>query len=47
MPVMLYAINGGGHVIPQPYSPYGPGQTRDLNAPVAIWNFFSKVPISE
>ena len=26
---------------------FGDGQTQDLDAPVAIWDFFSKVPIRE
>jgi polyhydroxybutyrate depolymerase len=47
LPVMLYAINGGGHVIPQRYFRFGSGQTEDLDAPVAIWDFFSKVPMRE
>lgn len=46
-PVMLYAVNGGGHVVPQRFFDFGGGQTRDLDAPVAIWDFFSKVPIRE
>jgi len=46
-PVMLYAVNGGGHVVPQRYFQFGSGQTQDLDAPAAIWDFFSKVPIRE
>jgi polyhydroxybutyrate depolymerase len=46
-PVMLYAVNGGGHVVPNRVFDFGGGQTRDLDAPVAIWDFFSKVPIRE
>jgi polyhydroxybutyrate depolymerase len=46
-PVMLYAVNGGGHVVPQRVFQFGSGQTQDLDAPVAIWDFFSKVPIRE
>ena len=46
-PVMLYAVNGGGHVVPQRFFNFGGGQTQDLDAPVAIWDFFSKVPIRE
>jgi len=46
-PVMLYAVNGGGHVVPQRFFQFGGGQTQDLDAPVAIWDFFSKVPIRE
>ena len=46
-PVMLYAVNGGGHVVPNRYFDFGGGQTQDLDAPVAIWDFFSKVPIRE
>jgi polyhydroxybutyrate depolymerase len=45
--VVLYAIHGGGHVVPQPYFEY-PGilgrQTGDIDAPAAIWDFFSKLP---
>jgi poly(3-hydroxybutyrate) depolymerase len=44
---MLYAVNGGGHVVPQRFFNFGGGQTQDLDAPVAIWDFFSKVPIRE
>jgi polyhydroxybutyrate depolymerase len=43
--VVLYAIHGGGHVVPQPYWHFprnvGP-QTEDLDAPSAIWDFFMK-----
>jgi polyhydroxybutyrate depolymerase len=46
-PVMLYAVNGGGHVVPNRFFRFGSGQTQDLDAPVAIWDFFSKVPIRE
>ncbi len=46
-PVMLYAVNGGGHVVPQRFFDFGGGQTQDLDAPVAIWDFFSKVPVRE
>lgn len=44
-PVVLYSVNGGGHVVPQRFFNFGGGQTQDLDAPVAIWDFFSKVPI--
>lgn len=44
--VVLYAIHGGGHVVPQPYFRY-PNvvgrMTSDLNAPEVIWNFFASV----
>ena len=46
-PVVLYAVNGGGHVVPQRALQDWGGlgrQTRDLDAPVAIWDFFSKLP---
>ena len=46
-PVMLYAVHGGGHVVPNRNFNFGDGQTRDLDAPVVIWDFFSKVPIRE
>ena len=46
-PVVLYTVHGGGHVVPQPYYRY-PSivgvMTEDLDAPAAIWDFFSKVP---
>jgi len=49
-PVVLYTIHGGGHVVPQPFYRYprvvGP-MTGDLNAPEAIWEFFSKLPPRE
>src|SRR5258706_5232714 len=43
--VVMYAVHGGGHVIPQPYIefPQSLGRTNgDLDAPKAIWDFFSK-----
>jgi polyhydroxybutyrate depolymerase len=46
-PVVLYTIHGGGHVVPQPYFrfPVVVGrQTKDLDAPLAIWDFFSHLP---
>jgi polyhydroxybutyrate depolymerase len=46
-PVILYAIHGGGHVVPQPYYRYPVNlgrQTKDLDAPTAIWEFFSGLP---
>jgi polyhydroxybutyrate depolymerase len=46
-PVMLYSVNGGGHVVPNRIFEFGSGQTKDLDAPVAIWDFFSKVPVRE
>ena len=46
-PVTLYAVNGGGHVVPNRSFDFGGGQTRDLDAPVVIWDFFSKVPIRQ
>ena len=45
--VLLYTINGGGHVVPQPYFRFPSQlglQTQDLDAPSAIWEFFSKLP---
>ena len=46
-PVVMYAIHGGGHVVPQPNFQY-PGilgrQTSDMDAPVLIWDFFAKLP---
>jgi polyhydroxybutyrate depolymerase len=43
--VVLYAIHGGGHVVPQPYYRFPNvvgAQTKDLDAPAAIWDFFMK-----
>jgi polyhydroxybutyrate depolymerase len=43
--VVLYTIHSGGHVIPQPvwHYPRSVGaQTKDLDAPAAIWDFFMK-----
>jgi polyhydroxybutyrate depolymerase len=45
--VVLYAVHGGGHVVPTraPQDWGGLGrETGDLDAPVAIWDFFSKLP---
>ncbi len=46
-PVVLYTIHNGGHVVPQPYYRY-PNivgrQTKDLDAPAAIWDFFAGLP---
>ena len=46
-PVLLYSIINGGHLVPTPYFHY-PNivgrQTEDMDAPVAIWDFFSKLP---
>jgi polyhydroxybutyrate depolymerase len=49
-PVILYTINGGGHVVPQRYYRYPPvvgHMTQDLDAPEVIWEFFSKLPARE
>jgi len=40
--VVLYAVHGGGHIVPQRYFQFGEGQTQDLDAPPVIWEFFSK-----
>ena len=43
--VVLYRINGGGHLVPQPYYRYPRvvgTMTEDLDAPAAIWEFFMK-----
>jgi polyhydroxybutyrate depolymerase len=40
--VVLYAVHGGGHLVPNRYFRFGAGQTQDLDAPAAIWDFFSK-----
>jgi polyhydroxybutyrate depolymerase len=43
--VVLYAVHGGGHVIPQKKMQFWGSlgrQTEDLDAPAAIWEFFSK-----
>ena len=45
--VVLYAVHGGGHVVPtrMPKDWGGLGrETGDLDAPAAIWDFFSKLP---
>ena len=45
--VLVYTINGGGHVVPQPYFrfPASVGaMTQDLDAPSVIWEFFAKLP---
>jgi polyhydroxybutyrate depolymerase len=45
--VVLYVVHGGGHVVPtrSPQNWGGLGrETRDLDAPVAIWDFFAKLP---
>jgi polyhydroxybutyrate depolymerase len=42
--VAFYRIGGGGHVVPQPvyrWPRFLGRQTEDLNAPVAIWDFFA------
>ncbi len=41
---VLYTVHGGGHVVPQPYYRFPSivgRQTKDLDAPVVIWEFFS------
>lgn len=46
-PVVMYAVHEGGHVVPNPDFQYPDGlgrQTKDLDAPAAIWDFFSKLP---
>ena len=46
-PVVMYAIHDGGHVVPNPNFQYPESlgkQTKDLDAPAAIWEFFSKLP---
>lgn len=40
--VVLYAVHGGGHLVPNRYFQFGEGQTQDLDAPAVIWDFFSK-----
>lgn len=45
--VVLYTIHAGGHVVPQPYFHYPSTvgrQTKDLDAPAAIWAFFAALP---
>jgi polyhydroxybutyrate depolymerase len=45
--VVMYAVHGGGHVVPtrSPQDWGGLGrETGDLDAPVAIWDFFAKLP---
>ncbi|MEK7722769.1 MAG: alpha/beta fold hydrolase [Acidobacteriota bacterium] len=44
--VVLYTIEGGGHVVPQPTyenSRMLGKTTKSLNAPAEIWNFFSTI----
>ena len=45
--VLMYAVHGGGHVVPtrthQDWGGLG-RETGDLDAPVVIWDFFSKLP---
>jgi polyhydroxybutyrate depolymerase len=45
--VVLYAVHGGGHVVPtrmpKEWGSLG-RETADLDAPAAIWEFFSKLP---
>jgi polyhydroxybutyrate depolymerase len=46
-PVVMYEIHDGGHVVPNPNYEYPAvlgRQTKDLDAPAAIWDFFSKLP---
>jgi polyhydroxybutyrate depolymerase len=46
-PVILYAIVNGGHVVPQKnfrYPRIVGRQTKDMDAPEAIWDFFSRLP---
>lgn len=45
--VVLYTIHSGGHVVPQPWFRYPSNvgrQTKDLDAPAAIWAFFAALP---
>lgn len=45
-PVIVFVVNGGGHVVPNPHFPAMPvlGKvTRDIDAPQAIWGFFDSV----
>jgi polyhydroxybutyrate depolymerase len=45
--VVLYTIHAGGHVVPQPWFRYPSNvgrQTKDLDAPAAIWAFFAALP---
>lgn len=49
-PVVMYEVYDGGHVVPNPNYQYASvlgRQTKDLDAPVAIWDFFSKLPPRE
>lgn len=46
-PVVMYQVNLGGHVVPNPNYQYPEvlgRQTKDLDAPAAIWDFFSNLP---
>ncbi|HXI99858.1 MAG TPA: alpha/beta fold hydrolase [Micropepsaceae bacterium] len=43
--VVLYTVHGGGHVVPQPYYRFPNivgAQTKDLDAPTVIWDFFMR-----
>ena len=43
--VVLITVHGGGHNVPQPYFRWpsiNGAQTKDLDAPPAIWEFFAK-----
>ena len=48
LPVIMYVIHDGGHVVPNPNYRYPEilgRQTRDLDAPAVIWEFFSRLPL--
>jgi polyhydroxybutyrate depolymerase len=48
--VVLYTVHGGGHVVPQPYYRFPSivgRQTKDLDSPSAIWEFFAGLPSVE
>jgi polyhydroxybutyrate depolymerase len=45
-PVIVFAINGGGHVVPNPRFKFAAvlGRvTGDIDAPQVIWRFFDSV----
>ena len=48
--VVLYAVAGGGHVVPTRTAQFWGGlgrQTMDLDAPAAIWDFFKQAAARE
>ena len=49
-PVVIYEVYDGGHVVPNPNYEYPLAlgrQTKDLDAPAAVWEFFARLPPRE